>query len=137
MRIYATKEQLAPMWLDEAPPNADRLLMFASLTIENATRLDVYAVDNEGYPTDPRIKEAFTNATLAQAAFWHGADIDPAKGAVGQQSRISSQSVPGGSVSYNAPVTTAELGAAAVTACQAAVNILRAAGLMRAHVRPL
>lgn len=124
-----------PDWMEEVPDNAQRLIRSASLMVESATRMDYYNVDDEGKPTDMRIIEAFKYATLAQVSFWDAAKLDPAKGATGQTPHITSQSVPGGSVSYGGTQSTQELGRAATSLCSEAVEYLRTAGLLRGHVR--
>ena len=75
---------------------------------------------------------AFSRAAIR--APWSAAGIDPTAGAVGQTARLSSQSVPGGSVSYQGVLGAAELGTAATSLCDEAYTILYNAGLMRAQV---
>lgn len=133
MRVYATVEELET-FAGSAPDNAVALIREASLLVEEATMLDVYATDADGYPTDQRVKQAFMEATCAQATLWSSAGLDPTKGATGQTPAITSQSVPGGSVSYQQPATMAELGSAATTLCDSAYLILRQAGLCRRNV---
>lgn len=133
MRVYAT-EQDVQEWSEDTSPVATAALRRASSLVEYATRLDRYEVDTDGYPTETAVKNAMQNATCAQVAFWSAAGIDPTAGAVGQTARLSSQSVPAGSVSYQGVLGAAELGTAATSLCDEAYTIIYNAGLMRAQV---
>lgn len=136
MRTYATEADVQE-WSGTTDPVAPSDIRAASALVENATRLDHYDVDADGHPTSGPIAEAFREATCEQVAGWSAAGINVAAGAVGQSPRITSQSVPAGSVSYASPIGTAELGAAATSLSTAAALILRNAGLMRDDVRIL
>lgn len=136
MRTYATEADVQE-WSGTTDPVAPSDIRAASALVENATRLDHYDVDADGYPTSGPIAEAFREATCEQVAGWAAAGINVSAGAVGQSPRITSQSVPAGSVSYASPIGTAELGAAATSLSTAAALILRNAGLMRDDVRIL
>ncbi len=145
MRIYATVDDiyerlgLSPEQEPQVLPHnkALSLLRSASLLVENATRLATYDVDTNGLPTEPKIIEAFKLATLQQIATWYFSNIDPDKGGVGQTAQISSQSVDGGSVSYSGAVSAQELGYAATSLTDLAVEYLRSAGLLNRSVRYL
>ncbi len=89
MRVYATKfdyERFAeePFGGDDALLN--KRLRAASIEVEKLTRRASYAVDEEGYPTDPVIAEAFAEATCAVVEYWQASDdplgIDAVQGAV-------------------------------------------------------
>lgn len=134
MRIYAEPDDLVPDWVSTPPANAKALIRAASIMVERATRLDRYDVDKDGYPTEPAVKAAFRDACLSQVALWHTAGLNPAGGVVGQAPQITSQSVPGGSVSYAQPLGAEQLGQAATTLSAEALNILRSAGLGRTEV---
>lgn len=137
MRIYATAEDLTDEWLGDTPTprNLPGLLRNASILVEQATRLSRYKVDEQGYPTEPQVKEAFKNAVLNQIVVWAAAGIDPTKGMAGQKAQVSSQSVPGGSVSYAGVFSAQELGNIGQTLDPISLNILAQAGLNRTEVR--
>jgi hypothetical protein len=54
----------------EVPVDADRLLSRASREIDKALLRAVYAVDDDGLPTDVDVAVALRDATCAQAAWW-------------------------------------------------------------------
>lgn len=73
---YATSAELAssdflPADLD-VPTDVDRLLSRASRAVDRLLLLAscVYAVDDDGLPTDDRVVAALRDATCAQAAWW-------------------------------------------------------------------
>ncbi|CAB1035808.1 hypothetical protein AY551_01335 [Corynebacterium diphtheriae bv. gravis] len=136
MRIYATETNIK-QWIEEPPKNIRALLRHASLMVEQATRLDVYTVDEDGYPTDTDIEDAFRDAVCSQIAMWTTSGLDPTKGYTGQKAQIASQSVPGGSVSYAGALTVEQLGVAANTLCDAAIMRLKQVGLCRQAVKYL
>lgn len=135
MRLYATPGDVAE-WLSlETPPdNALSLIRHASSLVEAATRLDRYNVDVDGKPTEMRVAEAFRDAVCQQVEMWHRNSMEPGAGFAGQTGQIQSQSVPGGSVSYAGALTAAEMGAAATSLSDAAIQTLRNAGLGRGQV---
>lgn len=63
-----------------------RRLRSASIEVEKLTRLSVYATDEDGYPTDPAVSDAFTEATCAIVEHWQDTEdprgVDAAEGAV-------------------------------------------------------
>jgi hypothetical protein len=70
-RIYATPADLANyLGLDEAPADAQRLIARASEAIDDNLITAVYAVDEDGYPTDPIQREAVQLATCAVIEWW-------------------------------------------------------------------
>jgi hypothetical protein len=78
-RTYATAQDYARLAEDEWDRGETLLLKrlrSASIEVEKITRLAVYAVDHDGYPTDPSISEAFTEAAVAIAEYWSVTD-DP------------------------------------------------------------
>jgi hypothetical protein len=88
-RVYATAADYAdfaeePFEGDET--KLDKRLRSASSEVEALTRLSRYDVDEDDYPTDATISDAFKEATCAIVEFWeetgdvHGADA--AQGAV-------------------------------------------------------
>lgn len=132
MLSYATTEDLAA-WLDPepAPANAGALLRSAAGLIRSSTKMARYATDADGYPTDTPVREAFRDATAAQAAYWAGLGIDPAKGAAGVTPLATSKSIGGASITYSIYASTAEAraGAAGVLGPDA-FYILEGAGLL-------
>lgn len=134
MRTYATPDDLSPDWLDTPPDNAPRLIRAASLLVSNATRLARYATDDDGYPTQPAHKAAFTNAVCQQVAIWANANLDPDKGLAGQDPHLTGQSAGSGSINYSGAQTTQELGAAATTLAEPVKLILDEAGLLNPHI---
>lgn len=134
MRIYATREQVSNQWGIDPEKVNPTYLTIASLMVERFTRLDRYDVDAEGYPTEPEVRETFALATGAQVAYWIDAGLNPIAGAAGQAAQITSQSVPGGSVSYASPMTAEQRGQAATTLCETACQLLQAIGLGRTEV---
>lgn len=51
-------------------PEATRLLTSASKLIRRATKTAIYDTDTSGYPTNVDIRQAFRDATCAQAEWW-------------------------------------------------------------------
>lgn len=92
--VYATRTEL----VDYAPaavkarvpddPEATRLLTSASKAIRRATKTAIYSVDVDGYPTDTKIREAFRDATCAQALWWNG-NPGEEDGSAGQYANVS------------------------------------------------
>lgn len=88
-RTYATPQDYAAIaeenWDGEAEV-LEKRLRAASIEVEKLTRLARYTTNDAGYPTDPDISEAFTEATCAIAEYWVGTDdptgADAAAGAV-------------------------------------------------------
>lgn len=134
MRIYAEATDVAESWGIDPEKVTSQALVIASVMVEQFTRLDRYEVDSEGYPTEPEVRDAFRQATACQVAFWVDAGLNPVAGAAGQTPQITSQSVPGGSVSYASPLTAEQRGQAVATLCETATLLLRGAGLGRTEV---
>lgn len=127
-RVYATQAEFST-WdagtLYAVP--SDAVLRRASVEIDGLTLHSVYDVDEDGYPTDADITEAFRDATCAQAAWW-----DETDDITGAQSQDGTFSI--GSVSIGASGRTK--GGASADAAQSrispeAVQILVNAGLIR------
>ncbi|WP_027945961.1 hypothetical protein [Amycolatopsis taiwanensis] len=74
--VYATRDELveyAPADVKTRIPNdpeATRLLTSASAEVLSATKTAIYDADAEGYPSDTTVRQAFRNATCAQAVWW-------------------------------------------------------------------
>lgn len=73
-RVYATLAQLtayAPAGtVLPVEPEATRVLTSASKLIDRACMAAIYQTDTAGYPTDTTIRQAFQDATCAQAVWW-------------------------------------------------------------------
>jgi len=83
MQIYATEDNLTAWMTPTVPPaNAAQYLRTASLAVTEATKVWFYTVDNDGIPTDATLKQAFNDATCAQAAAMITFGIDPLAGGV-------------------------------------------------------
>jgi len=89
MRVYATPtdyDSLAEEPWDGSNQVLLARLRSASIEVEKLTRMAVYATDDDGYPTDPDVSEAFTEATCAIVEFWQDTGdprgVDAAQGAV-------------------------------------------------------
>lgn len=73
MRIYATESEW-DSWAEASeafegrPPKLKAKLRSASLVVERMTASARYATDEDGYPTNPNVAEAFMEATCYQAA---------------------------------------------------------------------
>lgn len=119
-----------PQPLTEKDLNAS--LRRASSVIDSHTRHDVYDVDEDGYPTDADIADAFKKATCAQADWF--AETQDLTGAIAQEGTVAI-----GSVSLGARGRTSGLSGApdpgASRIAPEAVELLRNAGLMRSSAR--
>lgn len=133
-RVYATAAEFTTsVWCPEfgAPSGKDleRLLSTASMLVERLTVNAVYDTDDDGMPTKTRIKNAFRDATCAQAGYAHETgDVSGAGIGTGSMS-IGSLSLGGRRVSSNTPD---DIQAALVSTEM--VNILRNEGLITAVV---
>lgn len=82
MRVYATTgdydEVAEEPWATDAPAQTQlsKRLRAASIEVEKLTRRARYVTDVDGFPTDPDISDAFTEATCAIAEYWSETD-DP------------------------------------------------------------
>lgn len=131
MLLYATPDDLAAWTGAPAPADADRLLRSASGLVREATLCDIYKTDPDGYPLVASVRQAFTDATCAQASFWSDLGIKPWLGPAGVRPVAQSKGLGSASLSYSLP---AETTAAQVNAwrelCPDAARLLRAEGLM-------
>ncbi|WP_328438272.1 head-tail connector protein [Nocardia puris] len=139
MLTYATVEQLAEhvsaAQLDKLADGDDaRYIREASRLVRRATRNDRYDATPAGIPTDPVLSDALTIATCVQVREWIANGVDPLAGAAGVTPAVASASVNGASVSYDVATQSAARARATVDVCDAARDILRAAGLASAAV---
>ncbi len=127
-RLYATPAEFATWAGGEYETPTEARLRRASGVIDGLTRNAVYAVDEDGYPTDADVSDAFRDATCAQAAYWIVTE-DPT-GAVSQEGTFTI-----GSVSIGARGRTSGNGAPdeqQARIAPEAVEVLRNAGLVTA-----
>ena len=71
---YATSEQLASYLEATAPADDGRLLSRASELIDDHIITAVYAVNDQGYPTDQAHIDALRDAVCAQVEYWLAGD---------------------------------------------------------------
>jgi hypothetical protein len=99
----------------------------ASIVIDGLTRNSRYDLDEDGYPTDADISEAFKDATCAQMAWWDS--TDDVTGAESQKGSISIGSVSiGASGRTSGGVATSTPGSSRIA--PEAIDILTSAGLI-------
>lgn len=95
-RTYATAADYARIaeedWDGDAPTLLKRLRS-ASIEVEKLTRLSRYDVDDDGYPEDANVSDAFTEATVAIAEYWVGTDDPTGADAVAGAVKIGSVSL--------------------------------------------
>ena len=138
MRTYATATDLLDFMGGEAPTGPDgsdlsesqtnALLRRASAQVESYVRLARYAVDEDGYPTDPDVSQALTDATCAQAAWWdETGDVTGADATAGPTMSLSVSLGGNGTAANQRTSAEARVSAEAVT-------ILRNAGLITARI---
>ena len=78
-RIYATTTDYAGFAEAAFEGDSDKLtkrLRAASIEVESLTTRSIFDTDAEGVPTDPKVIEAFVEATCAIVAHWEVTD-DP------------------------------------------------------------
>lgn len=139
-RIYATPADLAEWSGKDAPENAAGLLRYASHLVEQATFTAFYQVKPDGTPWYGPVADAFRDATTAQAAYWAANGLDPAAGALGEQSArvATSKTIKGASLGYDAAdaAKTKEARVQALESlCWESGVILQNAGLLRTAIQ--
>lgn len=89
MRVYATAADFTAVSEDDwdgDPETLSKRLRAASVEVEKLTRRSIYETDDDGFPTDQDIADAFTEATCAIVEYWGQTDdptgADVAAGAV-------------------------------------------------------
>jgi len=134
-RVYATLADYEDFTDGDHEPASEDVtnatLRRASIVIDGLTRTSVYEVDEDGYPTDVDVAEAFKDATCAQMSYW---DItDDVTGAESQMgpTRIGSVSFGGSGASGNAQNGKSP---ASSRVSPEAIEILRNAGLIRTAI---
>lgn len=144
MLIYATKLDLAKYATgdpdateDQAPADALKQIQSASILIRRATSRDIYAVDDDGYPTKASLVEAFKDATCAMAAAYSTLGLNVQAGAASNAQVVVSKSLGSASVSYADASAQAQAKAALAdgrTLTGEAYSHLKSAGLMSSAV---
>lgn len=89
MRVYATPTDYDD-FAEEPWDGSNQVLLSrlrsASIEVEKLTRLSVFATDEDGYPTDAAVSDAFTEAACSIVEYWRDTDdprgVDAAQGAV-------------------------------------------------------
>lgn len=131
-RVYANNVDLAgaPWRLSLDENTAEDYLLIASQCVEEATRTAVYDVDEQGAPTEPRVIEAFRDATCALAA-WFDETGDPS----GASARFNSMSLGSFSISGGGTGAPTNTSAAASRWAPHAITVLGNAGLLNQPAR--
>lgn len=103
MRVYAVPgdydEVAEDPWPADDAATLEKRLRKASIEVEKLTRRARYDTDEDGFPTDPTISDAFTEATCAIAEYWTITD-DPT-GAEANAGAVKIGSVSLGTTSSN------------------------------------
>ena len=132
-RVYATVAQYEE--LSELPVSDEALLRkrlrAASIKVENAASLAVYAVDANGLPTDPNIADAFAEATVAVVEHWE--DTGDPRGVDALEGAVKIGSVSLGTTSSGADSRSEREKLAAAIGSKA-IDILENAGLRSARI---
>lgn len=81
-RVYATPADLAAYTGEAAPTNATTLLAKAARFLDSKVfRMCWFTADADGLPVDSLVRQAFTDAVCAQAAWWD--ELGDSTGATG------------------------------------------------------
>lgn len=131
-RIYAVPadyDMFAEEEFDGTPEKLAKRLRSASIEVEGLTRLSRFDADEDGYPTDAAISDAFKEATCAIVEYWEETDDPTGADALAGAVKI-------GSVSLGTSTQTRERPADAKTdrIGTRARDILTNAGLITATV---
>ncbi len=131
--LYATAQDWR-LWAGaEAPTPTGRQLQAASLDVAHATRRAVYAVDDQGAPTDTGVAAAFRDAALWQLDAIIA--VDAATAGHGDLGPLASASLDGASYTLRPPgEVRAELIDPGTGLARQAGQVLAAAGLLGAGV---
>lgn len=120
MPVYATPTDYAAWTGAPAPSNLAPYLRKASSQVREATKLDFYAVDSNGLPTDATKLQAFNDATCCQAAALIELGVNPLAGGAVEASVKESKSIGLARITYAA----ADAQAAAAAKKQAAEGLV-------------
>lgn len=134
MRVYATAADYTAVaeeaWDGDGPTLLKRLRA-ASVEVEKITRLAVYDTDDDGFPTDQDIADAFTEATCAVVEHWQ--DTDDPRGTDAAQGAVKILSVSLGTTSSSSD-SMSEHDKLIRRIGDRAIDVLTNAGLMSAAV---
>lgn len=137
LRTYATISDYN-LVAEEAWPTADTALLTkrlrsASIEVEKLTRRSWYETDEDGFPTDPDVSDAFTEATCAIAEYWSPAGTDDPLGIDIHAGAVKIGSVSLGTTSSSSE-SASEQEKLARRIGQRAIDILTNAGLIQSAV---
>lgn len=124
-RVYATAADYTTFTGDPAPEGIESLLYRASRLVESLTITARYTVDADHLPTDALVREAFKDATCAQAAWF-----DETGDTSGASARYNSMSLGNLSLSGGGTGSATNTSASDSRYAPEAVSILRTAGLL-------
>lgn len=133
-RVYATPadyEDLAEELFEGDETKLGKRLRAASSEVDALTRLARYDVDDDDYPTDAKISDAFKEATCAITEFWE--DTDDPRGAEARAGAVKIGSVSLGTTS-SGQASESPRDKLVGRIGEAAVTILTNAGLISATV---
>ncbi|MGW3154009.1 hypothetical protein [Streptomyces sp. NPDC001089] len=125
---YATEAEFAEFLApDDPPPHAKRLLETASDLIDELLVGAVYAVDDQGNPSEPSVSDAVTKAVIYQAQYMAATGDE-----TGANANVSSMSQGGLSIAR----TFGSNGASRVPRySENAIGVLRTAGVLAITAR--
>lgn len=133
MRVYATVSQYEDLAEDPTTGGdvIERRLRSASIEVEKLTRTAAYVTDDDGYPSDSDVAEAFAEATCAIVEHW--ADTDDPRGVDSIQGAVKIGSVSLGTTSSSSDSLSAREKLARRIGDKA-IDILTNAGLLGSAV---
>lgn len=135
-RVYATADQYtqaAEVAWEGDTPTLDKRLRAASIEVEKLTRRAVYDTDEDGYPTDSAVTDAFTEATCAIVEYWSPEGTDDPMGVAEYEGAVKIGSVSLGTTS-SSPEALTPLEKLARRIGSRAIDILTNAGLIGSAV---
>lgn len=133
-RVYAVASDytdLAEEPFDGDDTKLNKRLRSASIEVEGLTKLAKFDADEDGYPTDASIADAFKEATCAFVEYWEETDDPTGAQSQAGPTKIGSVSFGGSGASGGAANTKT---AASSRIAPKAVRILSNAGLLSANV---
>jgi hypothetical protein len=123
--VYATQAdyESSPYGATPAPDDITNRLTVASSDVDELAMTAVYEVDSSDLPTDTDVREAFRQATVAQAKFTADRDDEAGTGQVATEVAIGSARIKYGSANGGDGTDTGRYSPRAIT-------ILHTAGLI-------
>ncbi|MCT1395668.1 hypothetical protein M4D51_08005 [Microbacterium sp. p3-SID338] len=134
MRVYATEADYNAVAEDAWDGDAGMLtkrLRAASIEVEKLTRLSRYDTDDDGFPTDTDVADAFAEATCAIVEHWQ--DTGDPRGTDAAQGAVKILSVSLGTTSSNNDARS-EYDKLVARIGDRAIDVLKNAGLISAVV---